>query len=168
MCIRDRARSAALDSASKLASGTNRARFAPLHSVGQPLGDDIGPPRSSSGPIDAYKLSGVTEKQPKWNQYKIMLSSSDVLGLTNDPVMKEACAATVEKLGLGSCSPRGFYGTFPPHMDLERTIADFLGVQEAVMYSYGACTVSSVIPALGHRSDVAVVCLLYTSPSPRD
>ena len=51
-----------------------------------------------------------------------MLSSTDILALTNDPVMKEACAATVEELGLGSCSPRGFYGTFPPHMDVERTI----------------------------------------------
>jgi serine palmitoyltransferase len=73
------------------------------------------------------------------------------------PYMKEACASTIEKLGLGSCSPRGFYGTFPPHMDLERTIAEFLGCQEAVLYSFGACTISSVIPALGHRSDVAVV-----------
>ena len=151
------ARSAALDSASKLASGTNRARFAPLHSRGERLGDDIGPRASSSGPIDGYKLSGVTEKHPKWDQYKIMLSSTDILALTNDPVMKEACAATVEELGLGSCSPRGFYGTFPPHMDVERTIADFLGVQEAVLYSYGACTVSSVIPALGYKADVAVV-----------
>jgi 7-keto-8-aminopelargonate synthetase-like enzyme len=122
-----------------------------LHSRGERLGDDIGPRASSSGPIDGYKLSGVTEKHPKWDQYKIMLSSTDILALTNDPVMKEACAATVEELGLGSCSPRGFYGTFPPHMDVERTIADFLGVQEAVLYSYGACTVSSVIPALGYK-----------------
>ena len=37
------------------------------------------------------------------------------------------------------------------------SIAEFLGVQEAVLYSFGACTVSSVIPALAHKSDVAVV-----------
>ena len=70
--------------------------------------------------------------------------------------MKEECAAAV-RLGLGSCSPAGFYGTFPPHMDVEKSIAEFLGVQEAVLYSFGACTVSSVIPALAHKSDVAVV-----------
>ena len=85
------------------------------------------------------------------------LSSQDVLALGDDATMKEACAATVEQLGLGSCSPRGFYGTFPPHTDAERSIAEFLGTQEAVLYSFGACTVSSVIPALGHKSDVAVV-----------
>ena len=75
---------------------------------------------------DPYAVYGITA-QPA--DYDIQLSSQDVLALTNDAVMKEACAATIEKLGLGSCSPRGFYGTFPPHTDLERTIAEFLGVQ---------------------------------------
>ena len=149
----EKARPAALAAASALSGGTNTARFAPLHSRGAPLGDDLGAP-SSKGPIDPYTLTGITE-QPR--MYDVTLSSQDVLALADDPTMKEACVATVEQLGLGSCSPRGFYGTFPPHMDVERSIAEFLGAQEAVLYSFGACTVSSVIPALGHRSDVAVV-----------
>ena len=151
------ARPAALEAAASLSGGRNTARFAPLHSRGAPLGDDLGTSvstKSSQGPIDSYSLTGITS-QPR--TYDVLLSSQDVLGLTTDQVMKEACAATVEKLGLGSCSPRGFYGTFPPHMDVEKSIAEFLGCQEAVLYSFGACTVSSVIPALGHRSDVAVV-----------
>ena len=153
------ARPAALEAAAALSGGRNTAKFAPLHSRGAPLGDDLGAPmtksqKSSQGPADAYSLTGITA-QPK--KYDVVLSSQDVLGLTDDQVMKEECAATVETLGLGSCSPRGFYGTFPPHMDVEKSIAEFLGVQEAVLYSFGACTVSSVIPALGHRSDVAVV-----------
>ena len=150
------ARPAALAAASALSGGRNTAKFAPLHSRGAPLGDDLGAPvtKSSQGPADAYALTGITA-QP--TTYDVTLSSQDVLGLTNDQVMKEECAATVETLGLGSCSPRGFYGTFPPHMDVEKSIAEFLGVQEAVLYSFGACTVSSVIPALAHRSDVAVV-----------
>ena len=150
------ARPAALAAARSLATGRNTARFAPLHSRGTPLSDDYGDggPPTSSGPIDTYSITGITT-QPK--EYNVMLSSQDILALTTDPIMKEACAATIETLGLGSCSPRGFYGTFPPHMDVEQTIADFLGCQEAVLYSFGACTVSSVIPSLGHRSDVAVV-----------
>ena len=150
------ARPAAMKAAAALSLGRNTAKFAPLHSRGAPLGDDLGAPvsKSSQGPADAYALTGITA-QPK--TYDVTLSSQDVLGLTNDQVMKEECAATVETLGLGSCSPRGFYGTFPPHMDVEKSIAEFLGVQEAVLYSFGACTVSSVIPALAHRSDVAVV-----------
>jgi serine palmitoyltransferase len=153
------ARPAALEAAAALSGGRNTAKFAPLHSRGAPLGDDLGAPvtksqKSSQGPADSYSLTGITA-QPK--KYDVVLSSQDVLGLTDDQVMKEECAATVETLGLGSCSPRGFYGTFPPHMDVEKSIAEFLGVQEAVLYSFGACTVSSVIPALAHRSDVAVV-----------
>jgi serine palmitoyltransferase len=153
------ARPAALEAAAALSGGRNTAKFAPLHSRGAPLGDDLGAPvtksqKSSQGPADTYSLTGITA-QPK--KYDVVLSSQDVLGLTDDQVMKEECAATVETLGLGSCSPRGFYGTFPPHMDVEKSIAEFLGVQEAVLYSFGACTVSSVIPALAHRSDVAVV-----------
>ena len=100
------ARSAALDSAAKLASGTNRARFAPLHSVGQPLGDDIGPPRSSSGPIDAYKLSGVTEKQPKEPVQDHALLGRP--GTYQRPGDEGGLRGYGEKLGLGSCSPRGF------------------------------------------------------------
>ncbi len=150
------ARESSLQAATALSGGRNTAKFAPLHSRGVKLGDDLGTPvsKSSQGPIDSYGLTGITS-QPR--TYDVQLSSQDVLGLTMDPVMKEACAATVEKLGLGSCSPRGFYGTFLPHMDVEKSIAEFLGAQEAVLYSFGACTVSSVIPALGHRSDVAVV-----------
>ena len=150
------ARPAARKAAAALSGGRNTAKFAPLHSRGAPLGDDLGAPvtKSSQGPADVYALTGITA-QPK--TYDVTLSSQDVLGLTDDRVMKEECAATVERLGLGSCSPRGFYGTFPPHMDVEKSIAEFLGVQEAVLYSFGACTVSSVIPALAHKSDVAVV-----------
>lgn len=36
-------------------------------------------------------------------------------------------------------------------------IAQFLGVGEAVLYSFGACTISSVVPSLMNAGDVAVV-----------
>ena len=80
-----------------------------------------------------------------------------MLNLTNDETMRSACAETVGRYGLGSCSPRGFYGTFQPHVDLENKIAEFLSVGEAVLYSFGACTASSAIQSLTHKSDVAVV-----------
>ena len=33
--------------------------------------------------------------------------------------MQEACEETVKKYGVGSCGPRGFYGTIDVHLDLE-------------------------------------------------
>lgn len=41
---------------------------------------------------------------------------------------------TVEKYGVGSCGPRGFYGTFDVHLDLEKALANFMGQEEGIIY----------------------------------
>lgn len=56
--------------------------------------------------------------------------------------------------GVGSCGPRGFYGTIDIHLDLESKIADFMGMEETVLYSYGFSTVASAIGAYCKRSDI--------------
>ena len=43
------------------------------------------------------------------------------------------------------------------HLEAENAIADFLGAAQCMLYSYGACTVSSVIGAVVGRHDVLVV-----------
>lgn len=40
------------------------------------------------------------------------------------------------------------------HLELEDRLAKFLGVEEAVLYSYGFSTVASAIPAYAKSSDV--------------
>lgn len=35
------------------------------------------------------------------------------------PPVQAACRKTVEKYGIGSCGPRGFYGTIDVHLTLE-------------------------------------------------
>ena len=42
----------------------------------------------------------------------------------------------IRDYGVGSCGPRGFYGTFDAHIFLEEEIANFLGVDEAILYRY--------------------------------
>ena len=39
------------------------------------------------------------------------LVSFNFLGLAGHPEVKAACAAAIRKYGVGSCGPRGFYGT---------------------------------------------------------
>ena len=56
-----------------------------------------------------------------------------------------------------SCGPAGFYGTIDIHTDLEKNIADFLGTEDAIIYSQAFSTVSSVIPVLAQREDIIVV-----------
>lgn len=45
---------------------------------------------------------------------------------------------TVEKYGVGSCGPRGFYGTFDVHLDLEKALAAFMGQEEGIIYRWGS------------------------------
>ena len=41
-----------------------------------------------------------------------------------------------------------FYGTIDIHTDLEKSIVDFLGTEDAIIYSQTFSSVSSVIPVL--------------------
>jgi len=93
----------------------------------------------------------------KVGQAKISVSSWDYLGLSTDPSVQSQCVRTLEKKGLGSCGPRGFYGTYPEHLRAERDIAAFLETDQAVLYPFGACTVSSVIACMAAREDVLIV-----------
>ncbi len=64
---------------------------------------------------------------------------------------------TIYKYGVGSCGPRGFYGTVDVHLELEKELAVFMGCEEAVLYSYGFATIASAIPAYAKRGDVIFV-----------
>lgn len=85
------------------------------------------------------------------------LASADYLGLTGNKDINDACRATINKYGVGSCGPRGFYGTIDVHLQLEELLAKFLGTEGAIVYSYDIATVSSVIPAFAQANDILVV-----------
>ena len=48
---------------------------------------------------------------------------------------REAAESGARQYGIGSCGPRGFYGTIDCHLKLEEDIAQFMGVEEAIIYS---------------------------------
>jgi serine palmitoyltransferase len=85
---------------------------------------------------------------------KLNLCSFNFLGLVGDDQMQAAALAACNKYGIGSCGPRGFYGTVDCHLQLEEKLAEFLGAEEAILYSYGFSTVASLIPAYCKRGDV--------------
>ena len=86
-----------------------------------------------------------------------VLSSYDFLGYKKDNRILQAAAQVIDDYGVGSCGPRGFYGTLDTHLDLEDKIADFMGTEAAIVYSYGPNTISSVIPAFAKPLDI-IVC----------
>lgn len=142
-----RKRKQALKVRDKALDAVKRHNWAPI-SRGSKLNEEM--------KLEDEKVAEFAQADLK-DSYEMVLSSQDLLDLTKDDTMRSQCAETIHRFGLGSCSPRGFYGTFLPHLHLEDKIAKFLGVGEAVLYSFGVCTASSVIQAMTHKSDVAVV-----------
>ena len=82
------------------------------------------------------------------------MGTHNYLGLVEEEIMTEQAIKTLRKYGVGSCGPRGFYGTVDIHLVLEDRLAKFMKVEEAVLYSYGFSTVASAIPAYAKSGDV--------------
>ncbi|EFP05273.1 CRE-SPTL-1 protein [Caenorhabditis remanei] len=85
------------------------------------------------------------------------MASTNFLSFIGVKRIEERAKQTIFKYGVGSCGPRGFYGTVDVHLDLEKELAKFMGCEEAVLYSYGFATVSSAIPAYAKKGDVIFV-----------
>lgn len=90
------------------------------------------------------------------NRY-LNFSSNNFLGLANDKRIKENCRKTIDHYGVGSCGPRGFYGTIDVHLKLEKDIAEFYGLEHSILYSDGIACASSVVPAFCKRGDL-IIC----------
>ncbi|KAJ4981630.1 hypothetical protein NE237_032467 [Protea cynaroides] len=86
----------------------------------------------------------------------VNFASTNYLGLIGNEKLHESCTAAVEKYGVGSCGPRGFYGTIDVHLDCEERIAKFLGTPDSILYSFGISTMFSAIPALCKKGDIIV------------
>ncbi|KAG4101807.1 PLP-dependent transferase [Neocallimastix lanati (nom. inval.)] len=84
------------------------------------------------------------------------LASYNFLGIINDKRLLEKAIAGVNKYGVGTCGPPGFYGTLDVHMDLEKKLAKFYGTPDALIYAQGFSTISSVIPAFLKRGDLLI------------
>lgn len=69
-------------------------------------------------------------------------------------ILQKKAKEAISKYGVGSCGPRHFYGTVDIHIALEKQLAEFLGCEEVVLYSYGFVTVSSAIPSYAKKGDI--------------
>uniref|UniRef100_A0AAY5F4S4 Serine palmitoyltransferase 1 n=1 Tax=Electrophorus electricus TaxID=8005 RepID=A0AAY5F4S4_ELEEL len=87
----------------------------------------------------------------------INFASFNFLGLLDNERVKQKALASLKKYGVGTCGPRGFYGTFDVHLELEERLAKFMRTEEAIIYSYGFATIASAIPAYSKRGDIIFV-----------
>ena len=67
----------------------------------------------------------------------IMLGSNNYLGLTGDPRVKAAARDALERFGTALTGSRFMNGTIPLHVELEREISDWMGTEDALVFTTG-------------------------------
>ena len=65
----------------------------------------------------------------------INLCANNYLGLSGDEALVKAATAATERYGYGLSSVRFICGTQTVHKELERAIADFVGMDDAILYA---------------------------------
>ena len=85
---------------------------------------------------------------------KLNFCSNNYLGLANHPRMKDAAKRAIDELGVGPGAVRSIAGTMVIHVELERRLAEFKQVEDAVSFQSGFSANLAVIPALMGRGDV--------------
>ncbi len=101
------------------------------------------------GPMDAtVELAGYGEVG--------CFCSNNYLGLANHPQVVEAGIRGLREYGAGTASVRFICGTFQPHLHLESTLAEFLGVEAA--YTFVSCwtATEALFPTLAEPGDLIV------------
>ncbi|PYC76686.1 8-amino-7-oxononanoate synthase [Streptomyces tateyamensis] len=76
------------------------------------------------------------------------LASNDYLGLTHHPVVTGAAAEAARRWGGGSTGSRLVTGTTALHTELEAELADFYGVEAALVFSSGYAANLAALTAL--------------------
>lgn len=83
----------------------------------------------------------------------LMFGSNAYLGLTNHPKVKEAAIEAIKKYGTGCAGSRFLNGTLDLHIALEKRLAEFVGKQDAIIYSTGFQVNLGVVSCLTGRED---------------
>ena len=84
----------------------------------------------------------------------VCLCSNDYLGLANDPAVKAAAVAGIERWGVGAGASRLVSGTMAPHAELERRLAEFKGAEAAIVTPTGWMANHVAVHALAGGGDV--------------
>ena len=80
--------------------------------------------------------------------------SNNYLGLANHPKLVAAAKAAIDQFGVGPGAVRSIAGTMDLHIELEKRMASFKGVEAAITMQSGFAANLAVIPALVNKEDV--------------
>ena len=80
--------------------------------------------------------------------------SNNYLGLANHPDLVAAAKKAAHEMGVGPAAVRSIAGTTSLHLELERRLAAFKGVEAAITFQSGFTANLATIPALVGKEDV--------------
>ena len=129
----------AREAAARSASGPYQAT--PV--LGQVLGDEL-------REVAEQGLLRVCRERPAG---MLSFASNDYQNLSEDPRLKEAACAAIQRHGAGSGASRLVTGTLPEHVRLERHLASFKGTEDAVVWATGYMANVGTISALVGKGD---------------
>jgi len=87
----------------------------------------------------------------------INFGSNDYLGFANEPSLREAAKAAIDRWGVGAGASRLISGTLSPHVRLEERLAEFKGTEAALSFSSGYAAAVGTLGALLRKDDVVIL-----------
>ena len=88
---------------------------------------------------------------------RIMLGSNNYLGLTGDERVMQGAESALHRYGTGLTGSRLLNGTIPLHLELEAEIADWMGTEDALVFTTGHQANLGVLGTLLGPSDTVIV-----------
>lgn len=87
----------------------------------------------------------------------LMFGSNSYMGLTNHPKVIEAAVEATKKYGTGMAGSPFLNGTLDIHKDLEARLADYVGKEDAMLFSTGFGVNLGVVSTLTGREDYVIL-----------
>lgn len=104
-------------------------------------------------PLDGTEGTEVTVN----GRRVIMIGSNNYLGLTTHPKVREAMKGAVDQYGTSCTGSRYLNGTLKLHQELEARLADFVGMEAALVFSTGMQANMGAISALVGPNDYVIL-----------
>ncbi len=87
----------------------------------------------------------------------IVFCSNNYLGLADRPELKEAAIETLEEYGCSTASSRLISGTTKIHRHLEERLAEFLGLEDSILFPSGYTANLGAITSLVQEGDTVII-----------
>ena len=85
--------------------------------------------------ITSPQNAAITIESGAGDREVLNMCANNYLGFDSDPRLVEAAKAALQRYGYGMSSVRFICGTLDVHKALERRLGDFLGMEDAILYS---------------------------------